>query len=149
MKRLLASEQTGRYSEEERQAILDELNAFAHGRVAKFKKFEKYGLYFEKHSIENIIREYIRWFNESVRDYGSGFASDWDSDTVIIIRYKNGKIRYISENDEDGSRRISTDGIDSVIVDGSWGTAFAGPGIVFRDETCYDDLLDIRADFSD
>ena len=65
----------------------------------------------------------------------------------MVILYKNGKTREVSPEFDDGDKLISTDRIDSIILDGSWGTAFAGPHITFRDETTYDDIIDIRADF--
>ena len=133
----------------DRQQILNELAQFARGRTAGFKKFEKYGLYFEKHSIQSMIHNYIRWYNENVRESGNGYATDWDPDDRMVILYKNGKTREISPEWDEGDKLIPTDGIDSIILDGSWGTAFAGPSIVFRDETAYDDIIDIRADFAD
>ena len=131
-----------------RNQILQELQEFANRRVRKYTKFEKYGLYFEHHSIEHMIHEYIRWYNENVKESGYGYATDWDPDDWMVIRYKNGKLRELNPEIDEGTKRVPTDGIDSIILDGSWGTAFAGPSITFRDETTYDDILDIRADFT-
>lgn len=84
----------------------------------------------ERYSIEWFVRNYIRWFNQNVRDYGYGFETDWDEDDTLSIRYKNGKIRTISTLDDDGTKKISVDNIDSIILNGSWGYAFAGPHVV-------------------
>ena len=128
--------------------ILNEVADWASNhRIRGFRKFEKYGMYFEKHSIQSLINDRIRYFNENVREYGDGFATDWDEDDWMTILYKDGKIRQINPDCDEGNRRISTDNIDSIIVDGSWGTAFAGPHIGFRDETTYPDIPDIRVDF--
>lgn len=133
---------------EESQSLLEEVERWAQGRVHRFKKFEKDNLYLEHHSIQSLINNYVKYFNRNVAEEGDGFAADWDPDDVMHILYKNGKIRTISPDWDEGIRKISTDAVDSIIVDGSWGTAFAGPSIVFRDETVYDDIVDIRVDFS-
>ena len=134
-------------TEAERSELIVELEKLAHTPVKGFRKFEKDGVYFEKHSIQSMIKNYIRWYNENVREYGDGYATDWDPDDRMVILYKNGKMREIWPESDDGDKLIPLDGIDSIILDGSWGTAFAGPHIVFRDETVYDDIIDIRADF--
>ena len=64
------------------------------------------------------------------------------------ILYRNGKIREVNPQVEEGNHKISTQGIDSIIIDGSWGTAFAGPSVVAEDYTVYDDIPDIRLTFS-
>ena len=133
---------------EESQSLLEEVERWARGRVHRFKKFEKDNLYLEHHSIQSLINNYIKYFNINVAEEGDGFASDWDPDDVMHILYKNGTVRDIGIGWDEGTRKISTDGIDSIIVSGSWGDAFAGPSIIFRDETVYDDLPDIRVDFS-
>ena len=130
-----------------REELLRELEAFASGRTKGFKKFEKDGVYFEKHSLQKMYDNYIKWYNQNVRESGNGYATDWDPDDRMLILYKNGKIREVSPEWDEGNKFISVDNIDSIIVDGSWGTAFAGPHITFRDETVYDDIIDIRADF--
>lgn len=133
----------------ESQQILHEIEQWADRRVHGFQKFEKYGLYLEHHSVEHLIKDYIVYFNRNVRELGNGFDADWDFDDKMIILYKNGRIREVNpEFDyDDGTKFISRDYIDSIIVDGGWGTAFAGPSIIFRDETFYDDNIDIRVDF--
>lgn len=138
----------GSYSKQDRHTILTLLQEFASRPVRNFVKFEKYGLYFEHHSIESMIKNYIRWYNNNVREYGDGYATDWDPDDHMVILYKNGKIREIWPEVDEGNKLVPIDNIDSIILDGSWGTAFAGKHIGFRDETVYDDILDIRADFT-
>ena len=128
-------------------SILEEVENFAKGRTKGIKRFDKHGMYFEKHSIESLIRNYIRYFNQNVKEYGDGFATDWDPDDWMHILYKDGSTRDINPETDEGTKRIKIDGIDSIIVDGSWGTAFAGPSVVFEDYTYYDDIPDIRATF--
>jgi len=132
----------------ESQDLLQEVTSWAQGRTKRFKKFERDGMYFEKHSIQDLINNYIRYFNQNVYLYGDGFAADWDSDDTMSILYKDGKIVAIHPEFYDGFRKIRTDNIDSIILDGGWGTAFAGPSITFEDYTVYDDIPDIRADFT-
>ena len=134
------------------EKLVNELQIWARGTTKRFKKFERGSLdkgyvYFEKHSIEDMIRNYIKYFNRNVDDYGNGFESDWDDDDWMYILYKNGKIREINPEADDGTKKISIDGIDSIILNGSWGTAIAGPSIAFEDYTVYDDIIDIRAEF--
>lgn len=128
--------------------LLEEIRIWASTPTRKFKKFELgQTVYLEKHSIQDMINGYIRYFNENVRDYGYGFETDWDSDDWMDILYKNGKIRTINPDCDDGKKRISVDGIDSIILNGGWGTAFAGPSIKFEDYTQYEGLPDIRVEF--
>ena len=135
------------YDKSDRALIIAELEQFAKGRLKGHRIFDKYGLYFLKYSIEGMIREYVRYYNQNVRECGDGYATDWDPDDRLLILYKNGKIREVCTEWDEGNKLISIDGIDSMLLDASWGTAFAGPSITFRDETVYDDILDIRADF--
>jgi hypothetical protein len=130
-----------------REDILNDLEQLAHSRIKGFKKYEKAGLYFEKHSLQSLWNSYLKYYNQNVAEYGDGYAADWQDDLKITILYKDGKIRELSPEWDEGNKKVSPDNIDSIIVDGSWGTAFAGPSITFRDETVYDDLIDIRADF--
>ena len=128
--------------------VLDEVLAWiANYRTRGFSKFEKYGVYLEKHSIQHLINSYIKYFNQNVRETGNGFSSDWDDDDWMSILYKNGTIREINPETDEGSKRISIDNIDSIILDGSWGTAFAGLHITAEDYTIYDDIVDIRIEF--
>ena len=106
-----------------------DLNRFMSGKVSKWRKFERGYTYLERHSLDSMIKNYIVYFNRNVKEEGDGFASDWDSDDWMSILYKDGTIRQINPQEDDGTRRIKLDGIDSIIVEGSWGTAFAGPHV--------------------
>ena len=128
--------------------LLDKVNAFLQGRTKGFKKFQEGNLYIEKHSIESLIRNYIKYFNRNIDEEGDGFAADWDDDDWMQILYKNGRIREVNPQVDEGNKKISIDGIDSIIVDGSWGTAFAGPHVQAEDYTVYEDIPDIRLTFS-
>lgn len=136
MKRMILS--TEELTEEEMQAELDahfaELNKkienFQKGRAKRLTKFEDGNYtYIERQSLEAMINNYIRWFNINVKEEGDGFASDWDDDDWLYILYKDGKIREINPQEDDGTKRIKVDGIDSMIVNGSWGSAYAGPHV--------------------
>ena len=127
--------------------LLERVQKFASGRVHKFKKFEDGYLYLEHHSLQSLINNYIRYFNENVKEYANGFETDWDPDDTMDILYKNGTIRTVNPDWDEGTKLIRTDGIDSIIVNGGWGTAFAGPSIVIEDYTVYDDIPDIRVNF--
>ena len=129
--------------------ILDEVRAWAaNHRIRGLQKFEKYGIYLEKHSIEDLIRSYIKYFNQNIREGGNGFDSDWDDDDTMDILYKDGHVRTVNPSWDDGTKKISIDNIDSIILNGGWGTAFAGPSITFEDYTVYDDVTDIRPEFT-
>lgn len=129
--------------------VLLEVQAWANNhRIKRFKKFEKYGIYLEQHSIEDLIRSYIKYFNQNIREGENGFASDWDDDDTMDILYKDGHVRTINPQWDDGTKKISIDNIDSIILNGGWGTAFAGPSITFEDYTVYDDIIDIRPEFT-
>lgn len=129
--------------------VLLEVQAWAHNhRIKGFKKFEKYGIYLEKHSIDDLIRSYIKYFNQNIGEGGNGFDSDWDDDDTMDILYKDGHIRTVNPSWDDGTKKISIDNIDSIILNGGWGTAFAGPSITFEDYTVYDDIIDIRPEFT-
>lgn len=141
MKRYIRSAQTT-------DNLIDEVILWASKPVRGFSKFEKDGLLLEHHSINSLYNNYIKYFNRNVREEGNGFASDWDSDDFMYILYKNGSVREINPDADEGTKAIKTDGIDSIIVDGGWGTAFAGPSITFEDYTVYDDIPDIRVEFS-
>ena len=128
--------------------ILEEVKEWAANyRIKKFAKFEKYGIYLEKHSIEDLLRDYVHWFNKEIREGRNGFDS-WNPDDTMHILYKNGRIRTISPESDEGTKKISIDNIDSIIVLGDWGDAFAGPSITFEDYTVYDDIVDIRPEFT-
>lgn len=63
-------------SELHREQLLRKLQLFASGRLKGHRKFEEDGLYFEKHSIQSMINNYIRWYNDNVRESGYGYATD-------------------------------------------------------------------------
>ena len=134
-------------SESIRSQMLSELQELSDSRIKGFRKYDKNGLYFEKHSLQSLWNNYLKYYNRNVAEYGDGYQADWEDDLRITILYKDGKLRELSPECDDGDKKVSPDSIDSIIVDGGWGTAFAGPSITFRDETVYDDNIDIRADF--
>lgn len=134
----------------ESASILDEVKNWARNwRTSRFRKFEKDNLYLEHHSIQSLINNYVKYFNRNVAEYGDGFATDWDPDDTMTILYKDGSTREINPQWDEGVKKIKIDGIDSIIVNGGWGTAFAGPSITFEDYTVYDDIPDIRVTFTD
>ena len=140
MKRLLRASSS--------EDLLNEIQNWARNwRISKFSKFEKEGIYLEHHSIQSFINNYIKYFNENVDDYGNGYEADWDPDDTMTILYKDGSVREVNPQWDEGNRKIKIDGIDSIILDGSWGTAFAGPSITFEDYTVYEDIPDIRVTF--
>ena len=115
----------------------------------------------EKDSVKNLIEYYIKPFNDDLKAYGDGFLY-WDPDQTVSILYKGGKIINVSLDWWDESKRIPVSGIDSIIVDGGWGTAVGGKNIRLyntREEweygkygyksvrSRYEDFNDIRADF--
>lgn len=132
------------------ESLLDRVQYFiGNPRTRKWRSFDEgQYLHLEKHSVQSLIDNYIRYFNRNVDDYGDGFAADWDDDDWMHILYKDGKAVTINPQDYDGTKKIKTDNIDSIILDGSWGTAFAGPHIEAEDYTVYEDIPDIRIQFS-
>ena len=140
------------------------LDAFMAGRIKKLRKFEDGNYtYIERHSVQGMWNDYIKWFNKDVQDFGDGFQS-WDSDDTMYILYKNGKTITGSYDSWPEDKKIPVDGIDSIILDGGWGTAIAGPHVKlenyrevvdygkygYRDiEQRYYDEDDIRAEFTD
>ena len=164
----VTSASSTRMTDEEMEAELqqdfDELNK----KIATFMRkrppasFESDNCYIEHYSIERIIYDYIRCFNENVRDYGNGFETDWDDDAIMHILYKNGTVRCVSVGYDDGTKRIKTDGIEAVIYDSGWGTAYAGKCVIYnmretvdygkwgyKDiEQRYNDFDDIRVGFA-
>ena len=116
------------------------LEKFMEGRIRKMRKFEDgQWTYIERHSIQQMWNDYIKWFNKSIDDSGDGFES-WDPDDTMHILYKNGKIRTLNPQWDDGTKKISVDNIDSIILDGGWGTAVAGPHVRlynYREEVDY------------
>lgn len=89
--------------------------------------------------------------------------TDWEPDGCLNILYNDGSTRYVSESWEDGTRRIKTEGINSMIYESDWGTAYAGKCIKiynmreavdygkwgYKDlEQRYNDFDDIRVEFN-
>jgi len=148
MKRVIATTQPEQFSEDHYRLFQD-VKDLVEGRRGqrKFSKLELDGIYLERHSIQSLINNYIRYFNRNVSDYGNGFEADWDPDDWMHILYKNGRVRTINPEEDEGTRKISVDNIDSIILDGSWGTAFAGPSITVEDYTVYEDIPDFRIEF--
>ena len=115
----------------------------------------------EKHSVKDLIENYVKPFNDDLKYRGDGFLY-WDPDQTIYILYKDSKSLIISPDSWDESKKIPTSGIDSIIVEGGWGTAVGGKNIRLyntREEweygkygyksvkSRYLDFNDIRADF--
>lgn len=136
MKRVITSELTDEEMTNEMNEHFKKLNeditrTLKPGRVNKTQIYAPDGTYhhIEHRSLEDFIHWDIRYFNQNVKEYGNGFETDWDDDAVMHILYKDGKIRTVSIQDDDGTKRIKTDGIDSIIYDSGWGTAYAGPHV--------------------
>lgn len=172
MYRIISTELTDEQMEQEMRKHFDELNAdvakvIKPGRVNKTQIYAPDGTYhhIEKRSIEDFIKWEIRYFNQNVSEYGYGFETDWDEDDAMSILYKDGSIRRVDVQWDDGKTKIKTDGIDSIILDASWGSAFAGPHVVIKNyresvayrpedkygyksvKERYDDFDDLRLDF--
>lgn len=173
MYRIICTELTDEEMQNELDAHFKQLNddiakTIRPGRVNKTQIYAPDGTYhhIEKRSIQDFIKWEIRYFNENVKEYGNGFETDWDDDTVMFILYRDGKIRRVDVQWDDGTKRIKTDGIDSIILDAEWGSAFAGPhvriynyreSVPYRSEDNrygyksvqerYNDFDDLRLDF--
>ena len=171
MKRVIAAELTDEQMEQELKEHFAEIDAqieaFLSGpvRVNKKKTLKIGHNYFERCSIQKMWDDYLKYFNRYVKENGYGFEYDWDEDDMMHILYKNGTIRTLNPAIDDGKKKVSIDNIDSIILNGSWGTAVAGPTIIMynRRETVpyrpedpwgyrdvkerYNDFDDIRADF--
>ena len=128
--------------------LLDKIERWAKVRPQGFRKFESDGIYLENHSKQSLIDNYLKYFNRNVAEYGDGYAADWDSDDFMYILYNDGTIRELSPSVDEGNKKVKLDGINSIILDGGWGTAFAGPCIAFEDYTFYPDIPDIRVTFN-
>ena len=114
-----------------------------------------------KDTLKTLIEDYIKPLNDDLAQRGDIFAF-YDEDQTISILYKDGTQRYIGVGWWDSDKRIPTSNIDSIIIDGSWGTAIAGKNVRlynYREEVDYgrygyrnvkaryDDWDSIRADF--
>lgn len=118
--------------------------------------------YIEKSTIKALKWSYIDEYNKSVENYGDGFEF-YDPDQTITILYKDGSALFVSPDWTDGSKKIPTSNIDTIIVDSGWGSAVAGKHVKLENyrETVgygkyaykdvkqrYDDFNDIRTGFS-
>lgn len=152
--------------EEEFKTIDAALDRFLHSDGSKtlaemFPDLDLNAGTMEKDSVKDLIENYIKPFNDDLKYHGDGFLY-WDPDQTIYILYKDGKSLIISPDSWNESKKIPTSGIDSVIVEGGWGTAVGGKNIRLyntREEweygkygyksvkSRYEDFNDIRADF--
>lgn len=116
----------------------------------------------EKASVAELKKTYIDEYNNNVKNYGNGFEY-YDEDQFIAVLYKDGTVINASPGMSDGTQKIPTRNIDSIIIDSGWGTAVAGKHIKLENyrETVgygkygykdikkrYNDYNDIRADFT-
>ena len=83
----------------------------------------------EKSTIKELKSNYIDPLNDDLKNYGDAFTFGADDDTVINILYKSGEELRVSPDSYDGTKRIPTSNIDSIIVEGGWGSAFAGKNV--------------------
>ena len=168
MKRVIAAELTDEQMEQELKEHFAEIDAqieaFLSGPVRKLRTLKIGHCYLERRSIQDMYNLFIKYFNRDISEFGNGFE-EWDEDDTMHILYKNGQIRTISPQWDEGKKKISAENIDSIILNGSWGTAVAGPSIMiynmreqigykpedpwgYQDvEERYNDFDDIRADF--
>lgn len=135
MKRYIRSDEslTDEQMEDELSSHFAELNSkldkFQSGKLHKFQRYDDEHSHIERMSIDEMIRNYVKWFNINVKEYGYGFESDWDDDDWLYILYKDGTQRTVNPAVDDGTKRIKIDGIDSMIIDGGWGSGYAGPHV--------------------
>lgn len=128
------TEYKGEMTEAQMQAALGKELSEVDAKIDAFMKapagtdFELEDTYIEKHTVKDITKDYIEPYNDELKRSGNGFEY-WDTDQVVHIKYKNGTQEYISPGEYDGTKRIKTTGIDSVIVSGGWGYAVAGKNI--------------------
>lgn len=146
MKRMLKNTKYEPQGDLTSEEVLAEVEKWDNPRLQGHKSFEYGNTIIERHSIQSMINDYIRWFNQSVDDCGDGY-DQWDTDDVMHILYNDGHMETIGPDWHDGNKKIKTDGINSIILYGSWGDAVAGPCIKWENNTYYDDIIDIRPDF--
>lgn len=118
--------------------------------------------YISKSTIGDLKFNYIDEFNKAVKEHGDGFEGI-EPELIIRVRYKDGSYLSTQDMNFDSSKRIPTKNIDSIIIEGEWGTDFAGNNVQLynqREEvgdgkwgysslqTRYNDFDDIRADFT-
>lgn len=116
----------------------------------------------EKYTLKYAKRYFLDKYNDNLKDYGDGFEGEWDEDDSVSILYKDGTTRNLLAGASDGTKKVKTTGIDSIIINGSWGDAYAGKNVTFynmREVTPngkygykntkdrYNDFNDIRLEF--
>lgn len=127
----LSGKQASEMTEEQMRVALDKefaeinerLDAFMHSPDGTQLDIE--GTHLEKESLKSLKEDYINEYNNNVVNYKNGYEF-YDSDQTIDILYKNGTQVRIAPGDYDGSKKVKTTGIDSIIVNSGWGTAFGG-----------------------
>lgn len=167
MKRFILSSDSTK-TDEEMQKELDAHFAGINAKLSAFQRKRPFATYedeayIEHESIEGMYKRYIKYYNENVKESGCGFEPDWDEDDSMYILWKDGTVTTYSIQSSDGTKRIPVEKIDSIIVDGSWGTAYAGKHCEIYNlrettgyqkygykniEQRYNDFDDIRVDFT-
>lgn len=82
----------------------------------------------ERLTKKEIVDTYIKTLNDNLKRDGDIF-SEYDEDQMMAIMYNDGKVIHVDPQNWDSSKRIPTVGINSVIVDSGWGSAFAGKNV--------------------
>lgn len=115
----------------------------------------------EKYPVKELVNIYIKPLNDNLKDYGDLFTFA-DDDITVNILYKSGEQLYVAPRFYDGKKKIPTSNIDSIIVEGGWGTDFAGKSVEIYNmresvqygkygyknlKARYNDSDDIRVDF--
>ncbi len=85
--------------------------------------------YFEHDTLKSLISNYVKEFNSNLEHFGDGYEY-FEDGQVISISYRDGSAILLGVGyDWPGDKKVPTSGIDSVIVDAGWGTAFAGKNV--------------------
>lgn len=79
---------------------------------------EKETLYLERDTKKSLVDNYLKYYN----DYGG------DEDTSIAVKYKDGTVVFDYDTE-----RFKLTGIDTIIVEGGWGTTYSGKVKVTHD----------------
>ena len=80
---------------------------------------EKETLYLERDTKKSLIDNYLKPFNDGLLG---------DDDGLIGVKYKDGTIVF-----SDNTERFKLTGIDTIIVEGGWGTTYSGKMKVTHD----------------
>lgn len=91
---------------------------------------EENGIALEKYTLANIKKDYLQSLNDDLKNFGSNTAF-YDPDTMIHIQYKDNSIKSFPD-DFNENQKIPLSNIKAVIVNGGWGTAFAGPVTIYN-----------------